>query len=81
MRCDRLAEGVEHFKEEKEGHDTMCEAVENYAKEVAKEWVIKEKIVSMQNLIANTDFTLDKALDVLGIQGEERDYIGGQFQK
>lgn len=81
MNYDILAEGVEHFKEEKEGHDAMCEAVENYAKEVAKECVIKEKIVSVQNLIANTDFTLDKALDVLGIQGEERDYIGGQFQK
>ena len=56
MNYDVLAKGVEHFKEEKEGHDAMCEAVENYAKEC----VIKEKIAFVQNLITNTNFTLIK---------------------
>lgn len=34
-----LADSVKHFKETQKGRGTMCEAVENYAKEYAKEHV------------------------------------------
>ena len=51
-----VGETEDKFTEEKEGHDAMCEAVENYAKEC----VIKEKIAFVQNLITNTNFTLIK---------------------
>ena len=55
----------------------MCEAVENYAKEYA----VKEKIISVQNLMANTNSTLEQALNALEIQGDERDFITKQLQK
>ena len=71
MHYDVLAQGMKHFKETEKGRGQMCEAVENYAKEYA----VKEKIISVQNLMTNTDFTLEQALDALGIQGDERDFI------
>ena len=53
------------------------EAVEKYAKEYA----IREKIVSVKNLMENTKFTLEQALNALGIQGDERELITKQLQK
>lgn len=55
----------------------MCEAVEKYGNERA----MKAKIVSVQNLMKNTKFTLEQALDALGIQGDERELITNQLQK
>ena len=77
MHYDVLAQGMKHFKETEKGRGQMCEAVENYAKEYA----VKEKIISVQNLMANTNFTLEQALNALGIQGDERDFITKQLQK
>ena len=59
----------------------MCEAVEKYAKEYAKEYAVREKIVSVQNLMKNTKFTLEQALNALGIQNDEREFITKQLQK
>ncbi len=63
----------------------MSEAVENYAKEYAKkyakEYAIKEKIVLVNNLMENTTFSMEQALDALGIQGEERARITKELQK
>ena len=36
MYYDALAQGVKHFKETEKGRDQMCEAVENYAKELGE---------------------------------------------
>ena len=77
MHYDTLARGVKHFKETEEGREQMCEAVEKYAKEYA----IREKIVSVKNLMENTKFTLEQALNALGIQGDERELITKQLQK
>ena len=89
MHYDVLAQGMKHFKETEKGRGQMCEAVENYAKEYAKEYAkkyakeyaVKEKIISVQNLMTNTHFTLEQALNALGIQGDERDFITKQLQK
>ena len=70
-----------HFKETEEGREQMCEAVEKYAKEYAKEYAIREKIVSVKNLMENTKSTLEQALNALGIQGDERELITKQLQK
>ena len=77
MHYDALAQGVKHFKETEEGREIMCEAVEKYGDERA----IKAKIVSVQNLMKNTKFTLEQALNALGIQGDERELITKQLQK
>ena len=77
MHYEALAQGVKHFKETEEGREIMCEAVEKYGDERA----IKAKIVSVQNLMKNTKFTLEQALNALGIQGDERELITKQLQK
>lgn len=77
MHYNALAQGVKHFKETEEGRGQMCEAVEEYAKEYA----IKEKIISVKNLMENTKFTLEQALNALGIQGDERELITKHLQK
>ena len=59
----------------------MSEAVEKYAKKYAKEYAVKEKVISVKNLMANTNFTLDQALNALGIQGEERVFITKELQE
>ena len=77
MYYEALAQGVKHFKETEEGRENMCEAVEKYAKEYAA----REKIVFVKNLMENTKFTLEQALNALGIQGDERELISRQLQK
>lgn len=85
MHYDALAQGVKHFKEVEGGHEQMSEIVEEYArkyaKEYAKEYAEKEKIISIQNLMKNMKLTLEQALNVLEIQGDERAVIIKQLQK
>ena len=77
MHFEELSQGVRHFKELEEGRDTMCEAVQEYAKEYA----ISEVAETVKNLMGNTGFTLEKALDILGIQGEKRKLVIEQLQQ
>ena len=69
MHYKELSQGVRHFKEVEEGRDTMCEAVQEYAKEYAK----TEKAELVENFMKNMNLTLKQALDAAGIQGEERE--------
>ena len=67
----------------------MSEIVERYieervnecVEERVKERVEKEKTISVQNLMNNMKWTLDQALDALGIKGKERTLITQQLQK
>ena len=77
MHYKELSQGVRHFKEVEEGRDTMCEAVQEYAKEYAK----TEKAEIVENFMKNMNLTLEQALDAAGIQGEERDTIIQLLQK
>ena len=81
MHYDALAQGVKHFKEVEGGHEKMSEIVEEYARKYAKEYAEKEKIISIQNLMKNMKLTLEQALNVLEIQGDEREVITKQLQK
>lgn len=75
---DKFRKGLPLYHIEiEEGREIMCEAVEKYGDERA----IKAKIVLVQNLMKNTKFTLEQALDALGIQGDERELITKQLQK
>lgn len=49
----------------------MSEAVERYAREYAE----REKNVGIRNLMKIMKFSLEQALNALGIQGEERERI------
>lgn len=93
MHYTELAESVKHFKEKEGGHEEMSEIVERYinerveerveerVKECVEERVEKEKTIFVQNLMNNMKWTLDQALDALGIKGKERTLITQQLQK
>ena len=89
MHYTELAESVKHFKEKEGGHEEMSEIVERYinerveerVEERVKERVEKEKTIFVQNLMNNMKWTLDQALDALGIKGKERTLITQQLQK
>ena len=77
MHYKELSQGVRHFKEVEEGRDTMCEAVQEYAKEYANE----KQAANVKNLMESAGFTMERALDSLKIQGEEREAIIQLLQK
>ena len=85
MHYTELAESVKHFKEKEGGREEMSEIVERYinerVEERVKERVEKEKTISVQNLMNNMKWTLDQALDALGIKGKESTLITQQLQK
>lgn len=81
MHYKELSQGVKHFKEVEEGRDSMCEAVQEYAEKYADQRAIDTTINIVKNVIKNTNCTLDQALDVAGIQGEERELVIKQLQQ
>ena len=89
MHYKELSQGVRHFKEVEEGRDTMCEAVQEYAKEYAREYakeyasecVNEKQAANVKNIMEGTGFTVEQALNMLKIQGEEREAIIELLQK
>ena len=73
---ERVEERVEERVKE-----CVEERVKECVEERVKERVEKEKTVSVQNLMNNLKWTLDQALDALGIKGKERTLITQQLQK
>ena len=81
MHYKELSQGVRHFKEVEEGRVTMCEAVQEYAKEYANEYANEKQAANVKNLMESAGFTMERALDSLKIQGEEREAIIQLLQK
>lgn len=73
---ERVEERVEERVKE-----CVEERVKKCVEERVKERVEKEKTISVQNLMNNMKWTLDQALDALGIKGKERTLITQQLQK
>lgn len=73
---ERVEERVEERVKE-----CVEERVNECVGERVKERVEKEKTISVQNLMNNMKWTLDQALDALGIKGKERTLITQQLQK
>ena len=71
------SQGVKHFKEVEEGRDSMCEAVQEYAKEYA----LKKRTEDVKSLMESTGFSLEQSLNALKIQGEERELVIEQLQQ
>ena len=85
---EEMSEIVERFineRVEERVEERVKECVEERVKECVeervKERVEKEKTISVQNLMNNMKWTLDQALDALGIKGKERTLITQQLQK
>ena len=73
---ERVEERVEERVKE-----CVEERVKECVEERVKERVEKEKTISVQYLMNNMKWTLDQALDALGIKGKERTLITQQLQK
>lgn len=73
---ERVEERVEERVKE-----CVEERVNECVEERVKERVEKEKTILVQNLMNNMKWTLDQALDALGIKGKERTLITQQLQK
>lgn len=73
---ERVEERVEERVKE-----CVEERVKECVEERVKERVEKEKTILVQNLMNNMKWTLDQALDALGIRGKERTLITQQLQK
>ena len=73
---ERVEERVEERVKE-----CVEERVKECVEERVRERVEKEKTISVQNLMNNMKWTLDQALDALGIKGKERTLITQQLQK
>ena len=65
---EELADGVKYFKENEEGREDMCEAVEKYTKSYADEREVK----LVTNLMESMKLSPEQALDALEIQGDSR---------
>lgn len=77
MNYKELAEGIHHFKETEEGRDTMCESVKKYAEEYSTTKDIERVKIVMEKL----KYSVDEALELLSITGEEKKVISQQLQK
>jgi len=75
-----MSEIVERYINERV-EERVEERVKECVEERVKERVEKEKTISVQNLMNNMKWTLDQALDALGIKGKERTLITQQLQK
>ena len=61
--------------------DNMHYKVQEYAKEYANEYANEKQAANVKNLMESAGFTMERALDSLKIQGEEREAIIQLLQK
>ena len=81
---EEMSEIVERYineRVEERVKECVEERVKECVEERVKERVEKEKTILVQNLMNNMKWTLDQALDALGIKGKERTLITQQLQK
>ena len=81
MVVQKVKKNLPVVEEQNGEYDIMSEAVEEYAKEYADQRAIDTTINIVKNVIKNTNCTLDQALDVAGIHGEERERVIEQLQQ
>lgn len=62
---------INYFKETGKGRKSMCDLVENYAKEYAKE----SKVQLLYDLITSGDLTKKRAVEQSGLTADEFDAI------
>lgn len=85
MYYEELAQGVKHYKETDGGREDMGEVVQRYAEKYAKQYgaecELQANIRSVKNLMENLKFSVEQALNALGIQGNDRVAILKELQK
>ena len=69
MYYEVLRERVRYFKENEEGVRKMCQIMED----IKKRGVVEGEVNCIKKLMINCNFTLEKALNALGIPFDERE--------
>ena len=75
-----LADGGRYFKEEG-GWENMCEAVEKYGERTKKIGAINSRVEDIIGIMTNAKLSLNQALDMIGVKGEERSLITEEVKK
>ena len=81
---DQMCEAVENYAKEyakRHAEEYAKEYAKRHAEEYAKEYEIKGKIAIVQNVMESMGVSLEQALDISKIQGEERQLIVEELQK
>lgn len=81
MRFKELSEGIHHFKETEEGRSIMCDTWTKLAKEYAEDKVVENKVEIAKKLVQNNGFSLEEALDAVGVGEAERESVLNQLQE
>lgn len=76
-----MADGVKHFKETEEGREIMCDAFEKLAEERAVESKITAETEAVKNLMEETKWSLEKAMEVLKISDDDKSLILEKLQE
>jgi hypothetical protein len=86
MYYKEFSKGVRHFKETEGGRQVMCQAVEEYgnqrakeAAEAAEKKAEKKQIEILKNLMNNMHLSLEEAMDAIGVQEEEKEMLVKKF--
>ena len=80
---DQMCEAVENYAKEyakRHAEEYAKEYAKRHAEEYAKEYEIKGKIAIVQNVMESMGMSLEQALDISKIQGEERELIVEELQ-
>ena len=75
MNYALLADRVRYFKEDKEGVQTMCKIIEDYAKEAAKEAEERKLLSDLQALMETMNLTVEQAMGALRVPTEDWDNV------
>ena len=81
---DQMCEAVENYAKEyakRHAEEYAKEYAKRHAEEYAKEYEIKGKIAIVQNVMESMGVSLEQALDISKIQGEERQLIVEELRK
>ena len=81
MHFKELSEGIHHFKETEEGRSIMCDTWTKLAKEYAEDKVVENKVEIAKKLVQNNGFSLEEALDAVGVGESERESVLNQLQE
>lgn len=76
-----LADGVKHFKETEEGCEIMCDAFEKLAVQIADEREINTKAEDVKNLMEETKWSVEKAMEVLKISENDKPLVLEKLQE
>ena len=76
-----LAHEVAQYKNTEKGVSRMCRIMEELTNESRAEGRLSALVSSVQRLMVNGNLSLEKAMDLLGLEGEDRAFVTDHLKK